>query len=213
MASGTYVQYGCGHSAPPEWLNFDASPTLRWERVPIVGRTYTKNSARFPKNVCYGDIVNGLPVAPDSCDGIFASHVLEHLALDDAQVALKNTLQMLRPRGIFRLVVPDLAVIARRYLEEHEAEDATACHRMLQRAHLGTEKNKKGVFGLLDYLRTSKHKWMWDYAGMERSLLDQGFTAVRRCEYGDCEDKMFALVEDKGRFEDAVAIEARKSAS
>jgi hypothetical protein len=30
-----YVQYGCGYSAPNSWVNFDASPTLRFERIPI----------------------------------------------------------------------------------------------------------------------------------------------------------------------------------
>jgi hypothetical protein len=40
-AERCYVQYGCGWSAPKEWVNYDASPTLKWERIPILGR-YTK---------------------------------------------------------------------------------------------------------------------------------------------------------------------------
>ena len=42
-----YVQYGCGFSAPEQWLNFDASPTLRFERLPIIGSLYTKNKSDF----------------------------------------------------------------------------------------------------------------------------------------------------------------------
>jgi hypothetical protein len=63
LAKPGYVQYGCGWSAPKEWTNFDASLTLKWERLPILGR-YTKNSQHFPVNVRPGDIVKGLPV-PD----------------------------------------------------------------------------------------------------------------------------------------------------
>src|SRR5688500_17715951 len=85
-----YVQFGCGFSAPPGWLNFDASPTLRFERLPLVGRLYVKNARRFPKNVRYGDVVKGLPIPRNHCHGIYASHVLEHLCLADLDSALQN---------------------------------------------------------------------------------------------------------------------------
>ena len=38
-----YVQYGCGFSTCNGWRNFDASWTLRFERIPVIGRIYTKN--------------------------------------------------------------------------------------------------------------------------------------------------------------------------
>jgi len=57
-----YVQYGSGYSAPPGWLNFDASLTLRFERLPFIGGLYTRNSRRFPRVTRYGDVVAGLPV-------------------------------------------------------------------------------------------------------------------------------------------------------
>ena len=63
-----YVQYGCGFTAPAEWVNYDASPTLRFERLPVLGKLYTRNKQRFPDNVKYGDIVKGLPEKADSCD-------------------------------------------------------------------------------------------------------------------------------------------------
>src|SRR5688572_1568936 len=119
-----YVQYGCGFSAPRNWRNFDASPTLRAEKVPLLGRFVAKNAARFPSNAEYGDIVRGLPVAPGSCRGIFASHVLEHLALDDMRVALTNTYLLLQPGGTFRLIVPDLEEMARRYLASTDDDAA-----------------------------------------------------------------------------------------
>ncbi|MCI5142460.1 MAG: methyltransferase type 11, partial [Candidatus Electrothrix sp. ATG1] len=30
-----FIHYGCGLSAPESWLNFDASPTLRLQRIPL----------------------------------------------------------------------------------------------------------------------------------------------------------------------------------
>ena len=124
---GSHVQYGCGYSAPREWLNFDASPTLRWERLPLVGSLWTKNADRFPANVRIGDIVAGLPVPERSCRGVYASHVLEHLALDDFHRALRNTHKILQEGGIFRLVVPDLEWAAREYVRRlDESRDPTA---------------------------------------------------------------------------------------
>jgi hypothetical protein len=64
-----YMQYGCGWSAPTAWENFDASPTLRFERIPVLGRLYTKNARRLPENIRYGDIVRGLPIPAKSCNG------------------------------------------------------------------------------------------------------------------------------------------------
>src|SRR5260370_40482060 len=103
-----YVHYGCLFCAPQTWLNFDASPTLRFERLPVIGRLYSKNGDRFPSNVRYGDIVRGLPVREASCRGLYCSHVLEHLALNDCRRALRHSFSYLHPLGAFRLVLRNL---------------------------------------------------------------------------------------------------------
>ena len=119
-----YVHYGCGFTAPKSWINYDASPTLKFERIPLFGKIYTKNSIRFPKNVLCGDIIKGLPHQKDSVQGIFCSHILEHLSLEDCRKALRNTFYYLKPGGIFRLVVPDLEYAIREY-EKDKTPDAS----------------------------------------------------------------------------------------
>src|SRR5476651_2383062 len=115
-----YIQYGCGFSAPAEWTNYDASPTLRFERLPLIGKLYTLNKQRFPENVKYGDIVRGLPEKPESADAVYCSHVLEHLAYNDFLTTLKNTYAILKPGGIFRGVVPDLRSAVTTYVEKYD---------------------------------------------------------------------------------------------
>src|SRR6266850_6100964 len=109
-----YVQYGCGWCGPLPltWINFDASYTLRFERLPLIGNFYRKNRWRYPANVKYGDIVRGLPLPRQSCAGVYASHVLEHLTAKEFHLALGNTFRLLARGGIFRLVVPDLEAAA-----------------------------------------------------------------------------------------------------
>jgi len=203
-----HVQYGCGHHAPVEWLNFDASPTLRWERLPLLGR-YTKNQHRFPESVRFGDIVTGLPTPDASCVGVYASHILEHLALNDFHTALRNTRKLLKPGGIFRLVVPDLEQAARNYLLKLDERDAAANFGFLTATCLGvTEKERGPLKAIWRGLRTSAHLWMWDELSMTNALRQHGFSQIRKCQFGDCKDPMFRLVEDPSRFEDALAIEA-----
>jgi SAM-dependent methyltransferase len=209
-AERCYVQYGCGWTAPKEWVNFDASLTLKWERLPILG-LYTKNAKRFPANVRPGNIVTGLPVADESCQGVYASHVLEHLPLKDFHKALSNTYRMLKKGGIFRLVVPDLEWAAREYVARLDRGESDANAFFLRETDLGHERRDYGLRGVAEQLfRTSLHLWMWDELSMGQALRDHGFIQVRRCYFGDCEDAKFSFVEESGRFQKAVAMEGRR---
>ena len=207
---GKYVQYGCGFSAPEVWTNYDASPTLRFERLPIVGKIYTRNSQRFPQNVKYGDIVKGLPEQPNSCDGVYCSHVLEHLAYNDFLKAIKNTYLILKPGGIFRGVVPDLKAAALDYIENFDNYGAPA-NNFMQNTMLGIEERgtnilnmAKGMFG------NSKHLWMWDYKSLQHELQKVGFKNIRPCVMGDSVDPNFSFVEEESRFYNAAAFECTK---
>lgn len=203
-----YVQYGCGMSAPPLWKNYDASPTLRFERIPVLGKLYTKNANRFPENVEYGDIVKGLPLPERSCVGLYSSHVLEHLALDDFRIALKHSFALLQPGGIFRLVVPDIEVLARTYLESDAPE---ACETFIRATSLGRVTRPRGAIGLIkNFLANNEHLWMWDFKSLKRELSTAGFDEIRRCAPGDSADPNFKHVENPERFIDAVAIECRR---
>jgi hypothetical protein len=210
MSDDLYVQYGCGFIAPPQWTNFDSSLTLQFERTPLIGQIYTKNAQRFPPSVRFGDIVKGLPVEAASCKGVYASHVLEHLALQDFHKALENTRRILVKNGIFRLVVPDLETAAREYIGRIDSGDASSNGFFLRETSLGEEERRSGIGGLLHRaLNTSKHLWMWDAPSLTQALSEHEFHSVRRCYWNDCEDPVFAQVESKERFENAVAMEAK----
>ena len=203
-----YVNYGCGWAVGDDWLNFDASPTLRFERLPILGRLYHKNPRPFPTEVIYGDIVRGLPVPAESCRGIFASHVLEHLSLEDFQTAIKNTYALLRSGGLFRVVVPDLRALAQQYVQ---SQDPLAAGKFMRASGLGRERTSKSMLDLLvTCFGRSAHLWMWDFQSLRSELEDVGFRNIRRCFVGDAPDPMFKRVEVTERFNDAVAVEAQK---
>jgi SAM-dependent methyltransferase len=208
-----YVQYGCGHNAPKEWINFDVSPTLRIQKTPIIGRLFeNKLNTSFKINVQYGDIITGLPIHDETCDGVYCSHVLEHLSLQDFRKALKNTYKILKKGGIFRLVVPDLEYAAREYIKSLDCGNNSASLKFVGvDTLLGLEKRPRGLKEILSsFYGNSHHLWMWDSYSLSEELNKIGFKKIRICEFNDCEDEMFKYVEDISRFVDAVKIECTR---
>jgi predicted SAM-dependent methyltransferase len=176
----------------------------------VLGRLYTRNSARFPDNVEYGDIVKGLPLAEDSCSGIYCSHILEHLSLEDFRNALKNTRAFLKPAGLFRMVLPDLEWSIRCYVENASSGAALD---FMKETGLGHEHRAKGLGGVLSaVLGNSQHLWMWDYKGIKRELEAAGFVDIRKAEFGDSGDATFNTVEDRERWENCLGVECKKPA-
>ncbi len=103
---------GCGTRHHPAWINIDfhgdGSDVLLW------------------------DLRRGLPLPDGSCDVVYSSHVIEHFDRDGARRFLAECRRVLKPRGIVRVVAPDLEGIARAYLgclEEVRGENAGASDR------------------------------------------------------------------------------------
>ena len=174
------------------------------------GRLYTRNARRFPDNVEIADIVKGLPVAGQSFDGICCSHVLEHLALEEFRIAVRNTYRMLKPGGLFRLVVPDLECLVNRYTAD--SSDGAAL-RLLRSTGLGMETRDRGFRQLpVALYGNSRHLWMWDFKAIRNELQQAGFIDVRRARFGDSPDAAFCQVEERGRWEDCLGVECRRPA-
>lgn len=200
----THAQYGCGFSVGKDWTNFDSSPTLRLERLPVIGRFVWRlagNRQPFPPEVRYGDICAGLPLAPNSQQGMFASHVLEHLSYTDFTDAIANTYKVLRPGGEFRLIVPDLEPRARKYVAGLDQGNGTACGEFMRGTLLGLEARPRTWLGRVrSAFGGHAHLWMWDQAAMFEHLAVAGFVNIRRCQLGDSADPAFAQVEERSRF-------------
>lgn len=206
-----FVQYGCGPSAPEGWMNFDSSPTLRLQRLPIIGSFLGRDRIVFPESVGFGDVVQGLPLAENSCAGVYASHVLEHLPLQDFHKAMKETYRILKSGGIFRAIVPDLMYYAQEYIESRAAEKVDANSVFMRSVHLGLEQRPRGLKGVaVALMGNAKHQWMWDEPSLLVQFEAHGFVNVRRAYFNDSSELAYKAVEDPGRFERAIAVEGMK---
>ncbi len=208
-----YIQFGCGLCAPQSWRNFDAGPAFWLQRhLPIARPLLVRRGfPDYPRNIEYGDVIKGLPVAPGSAAAVYCSHVLEHLALDEFRTTLRHVYSYLAPGGTFRFVLPDLEGLVRSYASSTDGEAAS---RFMRDSYLGVDSQGKGASRLLRVLfGRSAHLWMWDEKNMTRELAAAGFTDIRRAQMGDNPDPHFAEVEDLGRWENCLGMECRRPAS
>lgn len=86
------LHVGCGGSHLPEWV--PASRETRLDADPRVGPDIVADMRDL------GDI--------GTFDGIFCSHALEHLTLQDGDIALAEFRRVLRDGGAVMIMVPDL---------------------------------------------------------------------------------------------------------
>ena len=94
------LNIGCGCRYNSSWVNIDINPV--------------------DKDVIGYDINKRIPFTDNSFDVVYHSHLLEHIPKKRAVGFIKDCVRILRPRGIMRIVVPDLEQIARMYLKSLE---------------------------------------------------------------------------------------------
>jgi len=199
------VQFGCGLWAPDDWGNYDVSPGLRLQKIPLLGNFIPKGPfGGWPKNVKYGNIITGLPLPDGSVDHLYCSHVLEHLALEDFRVALRNSYRLLKPGGVFRFVLPDLEELIKDYQNNNSVN---ASMKFMEDSYLGRHQRAKGLMGFVrEWMGNSKHMWMWDFKSMKKELEAVGFKSVRRAYYHDSEHPEFKAVEELRRWEKQLGV-------
>ncbi|GAB4517395.1 MAG: hypothetical protein OHK0046_23910 [Anaerolineae bacterium] len=91
------LNVGCGHRFHQEWVNID-----------LVAAS---------EEVIAHNILKGLPFPDASFDVVYHSHILEHLTQQQGRHLLRECYRVLKPDGIIRVVVPDLAYSCRLYLQ------------------------------------------------------------------------------------------------
>lgn len=204
----TLLNIGCGALAPDGWLNVDASPTLRASKIPLLGRLVRLDPAHIAPNAVYRDIVAGPPLEPESCDLIFASHVLEHLPLADAHIMLDRVFVALKPGGIFRVIVPDLDAYIADYLRD---PSPGAAEKFMERSGIGATRSRVGLRARMrEALSNARHQWMWSSASLQAYLQSFPMEVSIRCGHEDVGDQRFLAVEQAKRHVNAVCLEAKK---
>lgn len=205
------LNLGCGTThVLQDWVNIDGSINARLAQYPRIRRglyrlgvlpkdAYEVKWERYIDDILLHDIQNGLPFDDKTADYVFSSHLIEHLAKEDAIELLSECRRVLKPDGIVRISTPDLQILVQDYFENIEGNEySTDCppaDRLVRRLHFPVEKSRKTLLTrLLDttVYRMHQHKWLYDEQSLSDMFMTVGFTEenVSRCSYqqGDVPD-------------------------
>lgn len=200
------LNLGCGirPSDSPRVVNIDWSPTLRIAKSPMLRRVAPLflDSVRLgrvesmPDNILPHDLRKGIPFADESVSAVYHSHVLEHIDREHADGFMAEIHRVLRPGGLQRVVVPDLEVLVRRYLEsldggsgnsaEHDDLVAGIIEQSVRReaqesALKGPLRRRMENVALGDARKRGEtHQWMYDRLNLAELLERNGFFEVTR---------------------------------
>lgn len=90
-----------GHRPPEPFINIDILRTQLHLGTP------ERHNLDQETNYIEHNLVNGIPFEDNSCDGIFASHFIEHLDAQESVSLFRECYRVLVPGGILVVSVPD----------------------------------------------------------------------------------------------------------
>ena len=199
------VNLGCGLAVTKGWINVDASLNAlfaSWPRVVHKLLYRLSGSNRYYSLEQYCDLLENnvfmqhdlsysIPLKDQTADFIYSSHFLEHLFKQDAERLLTDCYRALKPGGILRISIPDLAYAISLYARGEKEQMMTA--------YFFVEDKESFL---------ARHKYMYDF-DLLKSLLEKiGYSQVTRCAYqaGQTPD----IKQLDNRPEDSLFVEAIK---
>jgi SAM-dependent methyltransferase len=172
------VNLGAGLMVAPGWYNIDGHLRAFFSTWPgfvvrLLYRVIRTSNQQFTmaeyvhilksNRFIHHDLTYGIPFGDGSVDFLYASHLLEHLHRDEAERLVRDGFRALKPGGVFRICVPDLAHAVSLY---QKGEKARA---------LGYFFNETKQ----DWY--TYHRYLYDEELLAGLLAGCGFSRVRRC--------------------------------
>lgn len=175
-------------------LNLGASPRWSMDGWHTLDHKLSENT----ETAIAGDATD-IRLPNESCDVVFCSHVFEHIPHMRLPLVISEVNRVLKPGGIFRMLTPDLEVLAKAYVEKDEdfwsealAEDENlrkdlGFGGMLMNCCVSAGQDT----ALLDrnlstFIGGYAHVYIYDYEMMSIIMSKLGFEC-RKAEFNDCE--------------------------
>ena len=185
----TYVNMGCGSNPEQGWVNIDGS------------------AAADIQLFVEADTV--LPFQANSVKAIFSEHFLEHIPLNVGRRFMNESFRVLKPGGIFRVVCPDLDVLASMITNKN-----------------GDWKQLAQIYENIGDFRPNEltcaaqiinwsfyghgHCNLYNLEQLKKELENAGFTNVKRTPFGESSIADVAIEKRKGEAFYSLIVEAIK---
>jgi predicted SAM-dependent methyltransferase len=144
------------------------------------------------------DFSRPLPFQDGVFDGIFCEHVLEHFTQEDGERLAREVRRILKPGGVFRVVVPDAEFVLRSYFE---APEALAVARS---AGDGTAMEAVNAY----FRQRYEHQFLYDWPTLALTLRRAGFSGVRRSGFRDPASCAWLRIDDEKYAHESLYVEA-----
>jgi SAM-dependent methyltransferase len=195
------LNLACGTITHPVWTNLDFSPyayLARHRRIAgllrtlgFISDTRWKRLKGVDSGIVRWDLRRGIPYQDSAFDVVYNSHFLEHLNRRHAGEFLKECYRVLKPGGVIRIVVPDLAYLVRQYCEtmrdpiEHQLAIEALLDQVVRDQAVGPNE-QRGPARIIEKLvrgtpekTGERHLWMYDAVSLEKLLTELGFVNCR----------------------------------
>lgn len=128
------------------------------------------------------DLREQLPYADNSFEGVYSEHTLEHMYPAEAIALIREVYRVLKPGGIFRCSVPNLA----RFVAFYNGEDVP------------TQFNtfSSGCEAMWNLTQNHGHRSVWDADMMQRQMLEAGFASAEERAYREGSDARLLVDQD-----------------
>lgn len=175
------LHYGCGSRILPGWINIDA--------------TYTAGVD------LQMDLRTPLPLRDNSTRFIFAEHVLEHMdPRADLPRVLNEFHRVLKPGGVVRIIVPDLA----KYCDAYVRSDLEWFRYVIP----GTPLRSQAIN---DVFNLHFHRHVHDFESLAGRLRDAGFGLIAQTDYAVSRFPELCLdLQAPSRIRESLCVEATK---
>ena len=189
----TLLNLGCGQTRPSNWINTDCSINSLLQQnsfFHFLLASILKRTAYNSSNCYYMDLNKKWQFSSNSIDVVYGSHVFEHLTLTSANLFLEEAYRTLKPKGIIRIVVPDLYKLSKNYIESFEKGIDNSSKDFLYCLNLNRENayypNRTFIEKCLNLLQDHphQHKYMYDSLSLKKILSSFGFSNIYECSYG-----------------------------
>jgi predicted SAM-dependent methyltransferase len=202
------LNLGCGPHVIEGWLNVDYAIGARLAKLPLV-KHITRRVGLFRTSwdprVIIHDLTTEFPWPEGSVEAIYSSHTLEHLTRTEGRSFLARCHRVLRPRGIVRIVVPDLAQFVRQYVQGSMRADE-----FVEKLGVLTTARSHPIEQKLAQFVEHPHKCMYDETALLDVLHEIGFAGSARKPF-DSAIGDIRHVEQADRVVDAVIVEGQKA--
>ncbi|MDA2918665.1 methyltransferase domain-containing protein [Desulfobacterota bacterium AH_259_B03_O07] len=211
------LHLGCALKTPKGWINLNGSWNAWLAKYPIVHK-FLKLLHVLPESqlditwspyILIHDVRKPIPFQDNSLSAIYASHLLEHLYLEEAKHLLKECFRTLQPGGVLRMVVPDLRAIVLEYMGEKPFGDSSEGMEAISRADRLNERLRlrkpeppsgKIFYRIYTALKDFRsHKQMYDADSLIMYFKLSGFINVYEMQLHNSRIEEIEKIEEAGR--------------